>query len=190
MLTNDDSGTELVEFAVVLPMLLMVLTGFFWFGRVLNISETLVRAAREGAVYGSRPVCALCSNDCLEMPSFPCSTQVGDTAVIPALRADKVDYSSLDIIPQPKFTSCAQDETRSFTLCPTHGTGDTAQCFSYKNENKIWICRCVNLTPGAFHGSCGVAVTMTYPWKWRFPFTGLDMVKIPVSATVTQRQEF
>ncbi|MBN1919646.1 MAG: pilus assembly protein [Anaerolineae bacterium] len=45
-------GQGLVEFALILPLLLLILLGIFEFGRVLFIYSSLFNAAREGARYG------------------------------------------------------------------------------------------------------------------------------------------
>ncbi len=45
-------GQGLVEFALILPLLLLLLLGIFEFGRVLFIYSNLFNAAREGARYG------------------------------------------------------------------------------------------------------------------------------------------
>lgn len=45
-------GQGLVEFALILPLLLLLLLGIFEFGRVLFIYSSLFNAAREGARYG------------------------------------------------------------------------------------------------------------------------------------------
>jgi Flp pilus assembly protein TadG len=44
-----DRGAAAVEFALVLPMLLLVVFGLIDFGRMLNAQITLTEAAREGA---------------------------------------------------------------------------------------------------------------------------------------------
>jgi len=44
-----DRGAAAVEFALVLPLLLLVLFGIIDFGRALNAQITLTQAAREGA---------------------------------------------------------------------------------------------------------------------------------------------
>lgn len=46
---RDDSGQALVEFALVLPILLMLVFGVIEFGRAWNASQVLTDAAREGA---------------------------------------------------------------------------------------------------------------------------------------------
>jgi Flp pilus assembly protein TadG len=46
---QSDKGAAAVEFALVLPMLLLVIFGLIDFGRMLNAQITLTEAAREGA---------------------------------------------------------------------------------------------------------------------------------------------
>jgi len=60
-------GAELVEMALILPLLLMLLIGVFWAGRACHIYETITRAAREGARVAIAPTCGTCGN------SFPTS---------------------------------------------------------------------------------------------------------------------
>ena len=47
--TTGDRGATAVEFALVLPVLLMILMGIVDFGRALNAQVTLTQAVREGA---------------------------------------------------------------------------------------------------------------------------------------------
>ena len=46
---RDDSGQAMVEFALVLPILLMLVIGIFEFGRAWNAYQVITDAAREGA---------------------------------------------------------------------------------------------------------------------------------------------
>jgi len=46
---RDDSGQALVEFALVVPIFLLILFGIVEFARAWNIYEVLTDAAREGA---------------------------------------------------------------------------------------------------------------------------------------------
>jgi len=57
---DDQTGAELVEMAFVLPVLLMLLLGIFYFARAYNIYETMTRAAREGARIAVAPTCSAC----------------------------------------------------------------------------------------------------------------------------------
>jgi Flp pilus assembly protein TadG len=46
---HSDRGAAAVEFALVMPLLLLVIFGLIDFGRMLNAQITLTEAAREGA---------------------------------------------------------------------------------------------------------------------------------------------
>ena len=46
---TDDTGQAMVEFALVLPILLMLVIGIFEFGRAWNAYQVITDAAREGA---------------------------------------------------------------------------------------------------------------------------------------------
>jgi Flp pilus assembly protein TadG len=50
---NEERGAALVEFALVLPLLLVVIAGIVDFGFAFQRSEILANAAREGARLGS-----------------------------------------------------------------------------------------------------------------------------------------
>jgi Flp pilus assembly protein TadG len=47
--TDDDRGAVLVEFALIVPILVILLVGIIEFGRAYNLQITLQGAAREGA---------------------------------------------------------------------------------------------------------------------------------------------
>lgn len=48
---RGESGAEAVEFAIVVPVLLLIVIGIFQFGRAYDIKLNLTSAAREGARY-------------------------------------------------------------------------------------------------------------------------------------------
>ena len=47
--TRDDRGAAAVEFALILPILVLLLFGIFIFGQIFNMQISLTGAAREGA---------------------------------------------------------------------------------------------------------------------------------------------
>jgi Flp pilus assembly protein TadG len=59
---SDTRGQELVEFAFILPILMMLLMGIFYLGRAISVYEALGRAAREGARVALAPSCATCGD--------------------------------------------------------------------------------------------------------------------------------
>jgi Flp pilus assembly pilin Flp len=56
--TQRDRGAAAVEFALLLPMVLLLLFGIIDFGRALNAQITITEAAREGARLGALGVAA------------------------------------------------------------------------------------------------------------------------------------
>jgi len=46
---SDESGQALVEFALVMPILLILVVGIIEFGRAWNMQQVITDAAREGA---------------------------------------------------------------------------------------------------------------------------------------------
>ena len=46
---SDESGAEIIEFSLVLPLLLLLVLGIFDFGLVFRAYEIITNAAREGA---------------------------------------------------------------------------------------------------------------------------------------------
>ena len=52
---RNERGAELIEFALVLPVLLLIVCGIFDFGFVFQRYEVLTNAAREGARMASLP---------------------------------------------------------------------------------------------------------------------------------------
>ena len=58
-----DEAAALIEFAVVLPLLVVLVVGIFDFGGAFNLKQELNNAAREGAVFGaSQPTNDLLNN--------------------------------------------------------------------------------------------------------------------------------
>lgn len=56
--SRDDRGSQAVEFAILVPALLLIVVGIVTFGFVFNAQITLTQAAREGA-----RLTAICGQD-------------------------------------------------------------------------------------------------------------------------------
>lgn len=82
--TRNERGAVLLEAAFVVILLFMLLIGIFWVARAYNVSQTMTRAAREGARFAVLPTCASCGN------SYPTNTQV-QAVVDAALSASALD---------------------------------------------------------------------------------------------------
>jgi Flp pilus assembly protein TadG len=53
LFTNNRKGQSMVEFALILPLLVLIIAGIFDLGRAFFASITITNAAREGARYGT-----------------------------------------------------------------------------------------------------------------------------------------
>ena len=53
MMRTADRGATLVEFAVAVPLLLLLIFGMFELGRFVTITSTVTNASREAARYGT-----------------------------------------------------------------------------------------------------------------------------------------
>jgi Flp pilus assembly protein TadG len=61
-LVTETRGQDLIEFAFVLPILVMLLLGMVWMGRAISVYQALGRAARDGARAALAPTCATCGD--------------------------------------------------------------------------------------------------------------------------------
>ena len=83
---SAERGTELVEAALIVTILLTFLIGIFWVAHGYNVYQTMRRAAREGARFAVAPSCATCGNE------YPTDAEVRDV-ITEALEADHLDPS-------------------------------------------------------------------------------------------------
>jgi TadE-like protein len=92
-LAGAELGAEIFEFALVAPLLLMLLIGIFWIGRAYNVYSTITRAAREGARYAVLPSSVAAGNVPPDALSASCSTNTNtyNNFIVPALTADGLD---------------------------------------------------------------------------------------------------
>jgi Flp pilus assembly protein TadG len=165
------SGQEIIEAAIVLPLLFMILIGIYWFGRAFNIYGTINHAAREGARVAIQ-TCASCPQ--LTKPLF--DAQVA-TAVTQALQASKLDPSQAQKAPVAP----------GLVLCP--GGSNTVVSLNGGPGN-VRLCRSVQLNAGSSAPPvCGVIVSFQYPYQFWFPFTSLNMQSILLKADVQANGE-
>ncbi|MEX2236491.1 MAG: TadE family protein [Dehalococcoidia bacterium] len=101
---RGERGQALVEFALVLPLLLIMLFGIIDFGRALQTYITINNASREGARFGSispsgniqqkvRTAAGDFGDDVTIVVSFPSGQDSGDSVIV------DVDYEYQMITP-------------------------------------------------------------------------------------------
>jgi Flp pilus assembly protein TadG len=166
---ESESGVEIAEAALVLPIAFMFLLGIVWFGRAFNVYSTITLAAQKGVLAAARPTCSTCGN----APS--------DTAVVNAITG-VLQSSNLDP---------AQIPANSNPPTVTAPCSNQAPAPTCNPVGNITICRSVRLNPtGATDPvQCGAIVSFQYPFQFNFPFTSLNMQRIVLTAQAQSRME-
>ena len=159
----EDSGAELVEAALVIPILLMLLLGIVWVGRAYNVYETITRAAREGARYAVLPSCMGCSPSNSMASTY---TAAGTTATRACIGNPTYEFTNYV---SPSLTASALDSSKVKDYC---------QQAVVMNPTSV---------PSA--QQCGVEVSFEYPLRLAIPFTSLAAKAIDIPTSVTMRME-
>lgn len=154
---GDNSGAEIAEAALVLPILFMILLGIYWFGRAFNVYATINHAAREGARAAIVSTCATCA--------APANTPTvaAANAVTAALQASKIDPNQI----------AKQDGTGTCPVLPTPtGCSGGPSCSVSGN---IQVCTDIQLraTDGTLPPVCGTSVAFEYPYHLDIPLTSI-----------------
>ena len=168
-------GTEILEVAVVLPVVFTFLLGIIWFGRAFNIYSTITQAAEQGAATAARPTCATCGEpvDNWNGTSFPGDATV-ENSVFSVMRASSIDPNQTMMYIPGGLQFCAPP-------VPTGGCNTTTSGVS--------VCRSVVLNPAGVTPQCGTIVSFQYPFQMNLPFTSLNMQQIVLKAQAQSRME-
>lgn len=107
--STNERGVAMVEFAVILPLLLMLFLGITELGRALLFQQRLTQAVETGARYAARAFGAVDMTDCDALTSAvedDTRTVVifgqlagGGSPVIPNLDSGDVTIADVDIVP-------------------------------------------------------------------------------------------
>ncbi len=162
--TAGERGAELFEFAMVAPVLLMLVLGIIWMGRAYNIYQTITRAAREGARYAVLPSCATCGNTYVDTYNSLNACLSGTTNIFTNYVSPSLLASNLDP-----------------TAIPSSGTGAYCQKAVVLDTG----------TAGVNSGSqqCGVQISFAYPVQLSIPFTSVNATTINIPTSVQMRME-
>ncbi len=165
-----ESGAEIAEAALVLPIAFMFLLGIVWFGRAFNVYSTITQAAQQGVIAAARPTCSTCGN------------ATSDAAVVKAvtdvLQASHLDPAQIPTNSNPPTVTAQCSDQAPPPTCNT-------------SSGNITICRSVILNPtGATSPvQCGAIVSFQYPFQFYLPFTSLNMQRIVLTAQSQSRME-
>jgi hypothetical protein len=151
---RDDRASQIVEFAISLPVLILLVVGIFDFSNALTLKQRLTNAAREGA----RVAAADPASD-LVLPSTPVPVSIGDTlqVVDNYLTSEKINDCGLLTTGAPTNAGLTWTYT-STGSCP--GAGITL----IVNRGCVSP---VTTSTGTLY-LIGTCITITYPYKWEF----------------------
>lgn len=145
-------GAEILEAALVLPILFFIIFAMVWLGLAFNVTSTLHRAARQAVRVGASPTCALCGN------AYPGDAQVVGS-VTSALQAAHLSIG--------KVTPYGPPFACQATPVPS--------CATLQN---VEICRGVPLScgtapcqspPAACGGSTGLGTRVSFAYEFDSP---------------------
>lgn len=94
---TSDSGAEVLELAIVVPLVLTLVLGIVSLGRAYNVYATITRAAREGARYAVLPSSVAAGNALADTASATCTlgTNAYRSHVAPALTAGNLNPANV-----------------------------------------------------------------------------------------------
>jgi hypothetical protein len=175
---SSNEGAQIVEFAIILPLLVVLVVGIFDFGTGFNLKQTVVNAAAVGARIGSI------------QPSIDLSRvgSCGAPASICALR-DAVDNELVtNRVPDCGLATAtgAASGALSWTFTPSGCTGT----MSLQIE-RGFVLPAVALPNPPFQTPYTIEatrVTLNYPYKWSFDFNGVARLLNPSANYPTTSQ--
>jgi Flp pilus assembly protein TadG len=138
------NGAQLLEFALVLPFLLVFVIGIIDFAGAFNLKQKMANAAREGA----RAAISNTLSDSSCSSSTPCSIQAAAAAVANYMTNAGVNSSCLTT------ASASSSSFDSWTY--------TCKGIS------LTIDRAYTFTPSGGSPITATQVTLTYPYSWTF----------------------
>ena len=156
---NDDAA-ELLEFALALPLILVMLIGLLDFAHAYNIKQKLANAAREGARVGQ----SLGNLD----------TTSSSTTSVQTIKDDVTNYlagAGLDT----SFIGTSVSWTPAPSCLGTYYT--TSGGVNYGLE----IERCYKVPNPTGGDILSVRVTLTYPYNWTYGFNHIIQMLVPSS---------
>lgn len=156
---GDATGSQIVEFAIALPLLMVLVVGIFDFGTAFNIKQKLVNASLEGArVASNQPTRDLSLAGACAAPTSVCAIR------------DAVD----NVLVTSKVKDCGLSSAGAVSAGPLAWTFSPAGCvgpMTLKIERGV-VLPAIALPnppfPPTFYRIEATRVTLTYPYQWTF----------------------
>jgi len=164
---RDDRASQLVEFAVALPLLVVSVVGIFDFSGAFTLKQKLTNAARDGA----RVAAADPAND-LKGFSTPVPASVIDAflAVHNDLVANNINDCGVPLGTAPTTNSGLTWTYTGTTSCPPGGLTITINRGYYfpLTGAALPSASCTSQSAGAQTAVIATCVSIQYAYQWRF----------------------
>lgn len=180
-LGHSTRGSEIAEFAMVVPLLFMIFMGVFFFAQAFRIYGGLTHATRAGAEAAVAPVCTTC-------PAGASAAVNAQTAVQNALTAAHLAPSALVATTgwtRPNLCACLPNNPNpSCTSTPVLCDGTVSNVCVQENVQ-------LSYPSNGGLGTCGVSVSARYKYAYplRIPLTSLDLGNMLLPGQAQMRAE-
>jgi len=156
----DTRGAEIAEFAIVIPILAVVLFGIFTVGQAMYVSSTVTKAANDALAAAQKASCGSCGN------AIANGTQIGD-AIEKVAVGTRLDPNNFVAFTPPYLCTANPPPTVRFASV-TSSTGNTYN---------------VQIVDGApLDANCttvGTRIALQYKFVPALPLAGLRTLLIP-----------
>ncbi|MGC2185057.1 MAG: TadE family protein [Terriglobales bacterium] len=155
---RGNEGAEILEFAISLPLLIVVAVGVFDFGSAFAVKQKVGNIAQQGArVASNQPTADLSLNGACSAPASICSVR---DVVESNLVASKLNDCGLGA------AAGAASGSLSWTFTANAGCGGT---LTLKIERGyVYTATLPNPPFQANYSIEGTRVTLSYPYRWQF----------------------
>lgn len=158
-LLRSSDATQIVEFAVTLPLLMALAVGIFDFGNAFNLKQKLTNAAREGARVGaSQP-----TSDLDRSNPTPASVLAVRDVVDNYLTAARINDCGLASATATAVGASAPWSWTFTTACP----GGIGNLVLTVNRGYVFTSLIINAA-GSPVKVISTQVTVQYPYHWQF----------------------
>ena len=165
-LLQDADGSALLEFAIILPLLVVFVVGIFDFSGAFNQKQKIEQAAQEGAIIaGAQPTGDIQSTNANPTSLLPVVSTVFNSLLASGVLPNGTTCAVPGVVSGPGTTT-ATSLTWTYTI---------SGCTTTASDQLI-----ITINRGCVCGSCGAAcasgppvsvgtvVTVQYPYHWRF----------------------
>jgi Flp pilus assembly protein TadG len=166
----DTSGSQLLEFAVALPLLVVFVVGIFDFGGAFNLKQVLNNIAREGARFAS----SLPTNDLDSIGTPPSVTAIRDL-VASHLQTGRLNDCGL------ATQAAVNGPTTTWTYTAAGGGCAAPLVLTIEREYSF-----PTTIDGAPVNVLSTRVNLTYPYSWHFNRVITLLVPAATYQSITQ----